>query len=233
MNILFNGGAIWGFCEYIGALQYIREHDLKFDRVYGISAGSGIAALYILGFEFDEIFTMWNKALNETKITSSLTENHLVGCRFLFENRPDAYKIASGRLFVGITGLDGFYWKSEFTSNEDLGNALICGGTIPLLSSYDAVCNGKVAFDGGFCVSPKDVPENTRIISHTASFPISVIPPSPFILHILQALGYYNMRTTSYDIKCMNVHPNIVKLLFIIQQLQPKQYGIEDLRTSL
>ena len=138
MNILFNGGAVWGFCEYIGSLQYIREHKLEFDRVYGVSAGSGIAALYVLGFEIDEILDMWNAALAKTKINSSLTENHIMGCRFLFDKRPDAYKIANDRLFIGISGANGFFWKSKFTSNDDLGNALICGGTIPLLSSYDA-----------------------------------------------------------------------------------------------
>lgn len=217
-----------GFCEYIGALQYIRDHNLEFDRVYGISAGGGIAALYVLGFELDEILIMWNKALSETKFNSSLTENHLMGCHFLFENRPDAYKIASGRLFIGITGVDGFFWKSEFTSNEDLGNALICGGTIPLFSSYDAVCNEQMAFDGGIGLSPNDVPENTRIIT-PISFPISAIPPSPFIQHTLQALGYYNMRNVSYEIQCMDIHPDIVKILFVIQQFQPKQYGIADL----
>ena len=227
MNILFNGGAVWGFCEYIGALQYIREHNLEFERVYGISAGGGIAVLYVMGFEVDEILTMWNKAASETKLNSSLTENQLLGVRFVTRS-PDAYKIASGRLFVGITNEDGFFWKSEFTSNEDLGNALICGATIPLFSSYDAVCNEQMAFDGGIGLSPNDVPENTRIITPTISFPISVIPPSPSIQHILQALGYYNMRNVSYEIQCMDIHPDIVKILFVIQQFQPKKYGIAD-----
>ena len=228
MKILLNCGAICGFCEYIGALQYIREHNLEFDRVYGISAGGAIAVLYVLGFEVDEILTWWNTTLSQTKLTSSLTENHLIGSRFIARS-PDAYKIASGRLFIGITGEDGFFWKSEFTSNEDLGNTLICGGTIPLFSSYDAVCNGKMVFDGGICLSPNDVPENTRIITPTIPFPISVIPPSPFIKHTLYALGYYNMRTISNEIHCLGIHPDIVKFLFVIQGFQPKQYGIADL----
>jgi hypothetical protein len=231
MNILFNGGAVWGFCEYIGSLQYIREHNLDFDRIYGISAGGGIAVLYVLGFEIDEILTMWNKALRETKVNDSLTDNHLMGCRFIFENRPNAYKIANGRLFIGITGVDGFFWKSEFKSNEDLGNALICGGTIPFLSSYQAVCNGKNAFDGGIGVSHKDIPENTRIVTPTTKFPISVIPPPPFIQHTLQALGYYNMRMKSGDFSCSNVNPIITQLLFVIYEYQQKQYDITDLYT--
>ena len=231
MNILFNGGAVWGFCEYIGALQYIREHNLEFDRVYGISAGGGIAVLYALGFELDEILAMWNKALDETKLNSSLTENHLTGGRFVTQN-PDAYKIASGRLFIGITGIDGFFWKSEFTSNDDLVNALICGGTIPLLSSYDAICNGKMALDGGFSVSHRNVPENTRIISPTTPFPVSVIPPSPFVQHTLQALGYYNMRTISREIRFVEINPVVIQLLFATQNYQPKQYRITDIHQN-
>jgi predicted acylesterase/phospholipase RssA len=227
MNILFNGGAVWGFCEYIGSLQYIREHKLDFDRVYGVSAGSGIAALYVLGFEIDEILDMWNAALAKTKLNSSLTENHIIGCRFLFDNRPDAYKIANDRLFIGISGANGFFWKSKFTSNEDLGNALICGGTIPLLSSYDAFCDTKISIDGGIYILPSDVPENTRIIRPTTPFPLSVIPPAPFIQHILQAIGYYNMRTISNEISFMEINPLLIQILFVIQQYQPKQYNVK------
>ena len=116
MNILFNGGAVWGFCEYIGALQYIRDHNLEFDRVYGISAGGAIAALYVLGFEIDEILAWWNTTLSQTKLNSSLTENHLIGSRFVTRS-PDAYKIASGRLFIGITDVDGFFWKVASYTN--------------------------------------------------------------------------------------------------------------------
>ena len=232
MNILFNGGAVWGFCEYVGALQYIREHNLEFDRVYGISAGSAIAALYVLGFEVDEITAWWNKTLGDTNLYSSLTENHLIGSRFVTRN-PDAYKIANGRLFIGITGANGFFWKSEFTSNEDLGNALVCGGTIPLFSSYDAVCNGKMAFDGVIGVSASDMPENTRIVCPTTPFPVSVIPPSPFIQHTLQALGYYNMRKISQEIRCREIHPVVIQLLFMIQQYQPKQHGVADLNKKI
>ena len=79
MNILFNGGAVWGFCEYIGSLQYIFDHKLKFDRVYGVSAGSASASLYVLGFELDEIIVWWKTTLDNTKPTDSLTENHLMG----------------------------------------------------------------------------------------------------------------------------------------------------------
>ena len=229
MNILFNGGAVWGFCEYIGSLQYIREHGLEFNRVYGISAGGGIAVLYVLGFEPDEILSMWNKALVETKLNSSLTENHLMGCHFILKHRPDAYKIANGRLFIGVTGITGFFWKSKFTSNEDLCNTLICGGTIPLCSSYDAICNGEKSIDGGICISSKDVPKNTRIITPTTPFPLSVIPPPPFIQHTLQAIGYYNMRNKNQLFRCFDVHPIMTKLLFIIHEYQYKQYNTDDI----
>lgn len=113
-NILFNGGAVWGFCEYIGALQYIREHKLTFDKVYGVSAGSGIAALYVLDIEMSDIMEMWNGALTITKLGDSLTLNQLLGCNLLFSKRPNAYKLANNKLFIGITGENGFFWKSKF-----------------------------------------------------------------------------------------------------------------------
>ena len=225
MNILFNGGAVCGFCEYIGALQYIREHNLTFDKVYGVSAGSGIAALYVLGIEMSDIMEMWNNALTHTKFGDSLTVNHIMGCKFLFHKCPDAYKIANNKLFIGITGEKGFFWKSKFKSNRDLGNALICGGTIPLLSSYSAKIINQYAIDGGIGISVTDVPPNTRVVTHTTPFPLSVIPPSPFIQHALQAIGYYNMRQTSLTINCLDINENMKWLLFLLQEYQTKLYN--------
>jgi hypothetical protein len=224
MNILFNGGAAWGFCEYIGALQYIREHNLTFDKVYGVSAGSAIAALYVLGIEMSDIMEMWNDALTNTNFGDSLTINHIKGCNFLFRKCPDAYKIANNRLFVGITGKNGFFWKSKFKSNRDLGNALICGGTIPLLSSYTAKIKKQYAIDGGIGISMNDIPKNTIIVTHTTPFPLSTLPPSPFIQHVLQALGYYKMRTYNYTARCIDSSPFVIKLLFLLQHHQNKQY---------
>jgi hypothetical protein len=225
MKILFNGGAVWGFCEYIGALQYIREHNLSFDKVYGISAGSAIATLYVLGIETSEIMETWDNALANTKLGDSLTINHLLGCKLLFRKRPNAYKLANNRLFIGITGRNGFFWKSEFKSNRDLGNALICGGTIPLLSSYTAKIKKQYAIDGGIGISISDVPEKTIVVTHTTPFPLSVLPPSPFIQHVLQALGYYKMRSYNYTARCINASPFVIKLLFLLQHYQSKQYN--------
>ena len=47
MNILFYGGCYWGLFEYIGALRYIKEQNIKFDKVYGISSGSAIALSFL------------------------------------------------------------------------------------------------------------------------------------------------------------------------------------------
>jgi hypothetical protein len=234
MNILFNGGAVWGFCEYTGTLQYIREHHLTFDRVYGVSAGAGIAALYVLGIEMPDIMDMWNNALANTKVGDSLTINHIMGCKFLFSKCPNAYKLANNRLFIGITGKHGFFWKSAFNSNRDLGNALICGGTIPLLSSYTAKIKNQYAIDGGIGISASDIPKNTIVVSSTMPFPFSVLPPSPHVQYLLRTLGYYKMKQKAYKATCLNPHKldqNIVQLLFFIQEHQLKHYSkhhIED-----
>jgi len=227
MNILFNGGAVWGFCEYIGALQYIREHKLTFDKVYGVSAGSAIAALYVLEIEMSDIIEMWTNALSDT--SDSITAYQLIGCEFLFKGRKNAYKLANDRLFIGITGENGFFWKSKFKSNRDLGNALICGGTIPLLSSYNGTIHNKYAIDGGIGISVNDVPPNTRVVAHTARFPLSVTPPSPFVVNILQAIGYYKMRIPCFTAKCININESIQKVLFFIQKYQPKTYNKRDI----
>ena len=48
MNLLFYGGCYWGLFEYVGTLRYIKENNIKFDKVYGISAGSAISICLLL-----------------------------------------------------------------------------------------------------------------------------------------------------------------------------------------
>ena len=131
MNILFNGGCVWGMFEYIGVIQYIKYNDIKIDKLYGVSSGSVIALCLLLDIDIQEFARFMENVVQKTKF-QSLTEMQLLGVKYVFDTRPDAYKKANNRLFVGITDADGFRFKSNFSSNADLANTMICGGTIPL-----------------------------------------------------------------------------------------------------
>jgi hypothetical protein len=191
MNFLFNGGCIWGFFEYIGAIQYIKEKGLKIGKLYGVSAGSAIALCVLLDIDIRELIQFIERTVQETKF-QSLTAMHLLGVKFTLENRPDAYKLANNRLFVGLTNADGFYFKSRFSSNDDLANALICGGTVPLLSTYDSICENQRTVDGGIGFTTTHIPKHTIIIRPTTPFPLSAIPPPELLQKLLIQLGYRN-----------------------------------------
>ena len=189
MNILFNGGCVWGMFEYIGAIQYIKSNNIQIDKLYGVSSGSVIALCVLLDIDIQEFTRFMESTVQKTKF-QSLTEMQLLGVKYVFDTRPDAYKLANDRLFVGITDADGFRFKSNFSSNAELANTMICGGTIPLFSSYNSVCDGRCTIDGGASFTSIHIPKDTIVIRPTTLFPISAIPPPDFIQQILIQLGY-------------------------------------------
>ena len=206
MNFLFNGGCIWGLFEYIGAIQYIKSNNIQIDKLYGVSSGSAIALCVLLDIDIQEFTRFMENVVQKTKF-QSLTEMQLLGSKYVFDTRPDAYKKANNRLFVGITDTDGFRFKSNFSSNAYLANAMICGGTIPLFSSYNSVCDGRCAIDGGAGFTSIHIPKNTIVILPTTPFPMSAIPPPDFIQQILIQLGYicteHYIRTKNKNISEM------------------------------
>jgi len=185
-QILLNGGSVWGFGEYIGVLKYIQDYNISFDRIYGISAGTGIGICILFNIPWEELFKFYNDIICETNYDDSLTINHMKGLEFVFKNAPDdAYKQICGKLYIRLSGENGGYWKSQFSSNRDLMNAMVCGGSIPFISTYECVVQGNHSYDGGVCPFLKIEPEYLPI----TPFPLSVIPPHSVILNLLLVIG--------------------------------------------
>ncbi len=189
MDLLFSGGCIWGVFEYIGTIKYIKENKKPIGKIYGISAGSAIALCLLLDADIEEFIQFMTNLIRENMF-QSLTVLEKAGIKYLFEKRPDAYKIVNDRLFIGLTNADGFYFKSHFTSNDDLEHVLICGGTIPIFSKYDSICDNKVTIDGGIGFTRSCIPKDTIVISPTFKFPLSALPPPDVLQHWLIELGY-------------------------------------------
>lgn len=193
MNFLFNGGCIWGFFEYIGAIQYIKEKGLKIGKLYGVSAGSAIALCVLLDIDIRELTNFCTHTVNTTKF-KSLTEMHIMGCEFVLNKYPAAYKLANNRLYIGLTNENGFCFKNKYKSNTDLANAIICSSSIPIVSSYDTICDNHNTIDGGFSFCQTCIPKNTIVIRPTTPFPMSAIPPTETLQRLLTLLGYRNIE---------------------------------------
>ncbi len=193
MNLLFNGGCVWGFFEYIGTIQYIKEKNIKIDKLYGVSAGSAIALCLLLDIDVNMLVDFCIHTVDKTKF-KSFTEMHIMGCEYVLKQHPDAYKRVNNRLYIGLTGENGFYFKHLYTSNLDLANTIICSSSIPIVTSYETICDKQLTIDGGFSFCPKHVPKHTIVVTPTVPFPISALPPPELIQRLLILLGHHNMR---------------------------------------
>jgi hypothetical protein len=193
MNLLFDGGCVWGFFEFIGALRYIKENNIQYDKLYGISSGAAIALCLLLDIDLIELACFAEQTVENAKF-KPLDEIQFSGIEFALDKRPDAYKIANDRLYIGLTNGDGFYFKSKFKSNDDLANAIICGATIPMFSSYNSVCDDKITIDGGIGFVQNGLPKNTIVVHAITHFPISAIPPPKFLQSLLIQIGYLHME---------------------------------------
>ncbi|XP_023577972.1 patatin-like phospholipase domain-containing protein 1 [Octodon degus] len=161
-SISFSGS---GFLSYYqaGAVDALRDLAPRMldttHRFAGTSAGAVIAALVICGIEMEEYLRVLNVGLAEVK-------KHFLGpfspsCRmvpmmrqFLYSALPeDAYKVTTGKLHVGLTRFeDGeSVVVSEFTSKEELIEALYCSCFVPVYCGFiPPTYRGVRYIDGGF-----------------------------------------------------------------------------------
>ncbi|XP_069879606.1 omega-hydroxyceramide transacylase [Dipodomys merriami] len=161
-SISFSGS---GFLSYYqaGAVDALRDLAPRMlDTTYrfaGTSAGAVIAALVICGIEMDEYLRFLNVGLAEVK--KSFLGPLSPSCkmvqtmrRFLYHALPeDSYKATTGKLHVGLTRLeDGeSVVVSEFTSKEELIEALYCSCFVPIYCGLiPPTYRGVRYIDGGF-----------------------------------------------------------------------------------
>ncbi|XP_048205167.1 LOW QUALITY PROTEIN: omega-hydroxyceramide transacylase [Perognathus longimembris pacificus] len=161
-SISFSGS---GFLSYYqaGAVDALRDLAPRMlDTTYrfaGTSAGAVIAALVICGIEMDEYLRVLNVGLAECK--KSFLGPLSPSCkmvqtmrRFLYDTLPeDSYKATTGKLHVGLTRLDDgeSVVVSEFTSKEELIEALYCSCFVPVYCGLiPPTYRGVRYIDGGF-----------------------------------------------------------------------------------
>jgi len=234
-NIFFNGGGFSGFFEHVGAINYIRENNLSFNKYYGVSAGVSAIIMLLLEYDIDDFISFLDN-IYEGQILGKkidISDIHIKCINYGIKRHPDAYKILSNTLFIGITTSNGFVWKSEFTSNIELANACLCSANIPILSSYRATIDNMPTLDGGFGCMKTHLPNNVITVSTTIYFPLCMIYPSSYIIRQLYiANGYVNMkyfRRESTLSSNLWGHPLLINIVFCIDNLLPKEKSITDL----
>lgn len=142
-----------------------------------------------------------------------LTKYHFWVLKQVNDNYPNAYKLCSGRFYVGVTNLkSGFEWKSIFKSNLDLFNTLLCSFNVPYLCNYEAKIDNEICIDGGFGFDvTKNLPENCLTISLydlpnydlNANIPFMhrIMPPNPESCKEYVKNGYNDMKRVIRGVK--------------------------------
>ncbi|XP_026239477.2 omega-hydroxyceramide transacylase isoform X1 [Urocitellus parryii] len=161
-SISFSGS---GFLSYYqaGVVDALRDLAPRMldtaHRFAGTSAGAVIAALVICGIEMEVYLRFLNKGLAEVKrfflgpLSPSCKMVPMMR-QFLYQVLPeDSYKFASGKLHVGLTRFtDGeSVVVSEYTSKEELIEALYCSCFVPVYCGFiPPTYRGVRYIDGGF-----------------------------------------------------------------------------------
>lgn len=161
-SISFSGSGFLSFYQ-AGAVDALRDLAPRMldtaHRFAGTSAGAVIAALVICGIEMDEYLRVLNVGVAEVK--KSFLGPLSPSCKmvqmmrqFLYRVLPeDSYKAATGRLHVSLTRFtDGeSVVVSEYTSKEELIEALYCSCFVPVYCGFiPPTYRGVRYIDGGF-----------------------------------------------------------------------------------
>ena len=244
----------------LGAVSYIREHyDINKISFYGCSAGA-LVSLIIFLFDIDELMQMYKDIVGNVEKTIdaapfNIKSYNITKCHFkVFEKInmrfPEAYKIVSGKINVGVTTPLGFRWYSKFRSNAHMFNILLGSFHIPLLCSYTPNLNGYPCIDGGVGVDfERDVPKDAIVICSIGNDSCAHISGSMSRLNIFKPLTseeiekYYKKgykKTKKYlnddtiDDRVLGFKfPAYVKpLFFVLRLLQPKdtEYTLDRLK---
>ncbi|XP_013055799.2 omega-hydroxyceramide transacylase [Anser cygnoides] len=128
-------------------------------KVYGSSAGSLIAAAVVCGISLDDLKEFFFATAKEARKTIlgplSPKCSLLANIRAVLQRRlpEDSYQVASGRLHISLTRVvDGQnVMVSEFSSKEELIQALICSCFLPIYCGFIPPSYRGVRYvDGGF-----------------------------------------------------------------------------------
>uniref|UniRef100_A0A8C3W0R9 Omega-hydroxyceramide transacylase n=1 Tax=Catagonus wagneri TaxID=51154 RepID=A0A8C3W0R9_9CETA len=161
-SISFSGSGFLSFYQagVVDAFRDLAPRMLETaHRFVGTSAGAVIAALAVCGIEMDEYLRVLNVAVAEVKkyFLGPLSPSCKMAQRmrkFLYEALPEnSYKIATGKLHVALTRVkDGeSVVVSEYTSKEELIEALYCSCFIPVYCGFiPPTYRGVRYMDGGF-----------------------------------------------------------------------------------
>ncbi len=262
-KIYFCGGSLGGV-YHIGAIKALYENEIYAKTIYGTSAGTFYSLMYLLKIPVKKIKLFYKNSIENYKqnvlktplkfSSYQLTKHSFSIIREINSNYPDAYNKCNGRLHIGFVKYNngGFTWKSEFQSNEDLFNTMLCSCNIPFICNYKAHNNEDVCIDG--CMGrqehfhlPKDVfsigvVNNKCCINANISTILCFLPLSSDFYSSLISRGYsdtcmyikYKTKFTCVNtLPCIHDLTGIIPIIHFLYKIQEQfcsdMYSINDI----
>ena len=220
---IFLGGGAFGCIYHIGVIKALYKYKIFDITIYGNSAGAWLGLFYTLRMPIKDIQYIFetcakNGTLNIQNKPYDISSYQLTNfnfwiLKFINDRYPNAYKLCSCRLNIGITKITtGFEWKSNFKSNLDLFNTLLSSSNVPYLCNYEAMIDNEICIDGGFGFNvTKNLPENCLTISLydvpnydlNANIPFMhrIMPPKPELCKKYVKNGYKDMKKVIRGVK--------------------------------
>lgn len=166
-------GCSWGCCYYLGvykaALAHYSTEELRAARFGGSSSGTLAALGAALGKSHEECMLMYTQLAHcgkEFGVFGLMSVFHEIVLRRWLPKGGDEYLRLKGRLHVNVTR---FVARSEvlsdWTSNDDLINAMHASMHIPFYMTYIKRVRGSMGLDGGLSANVFRIDDDTITVS--------------------------------------------------------------------
>jgi hypothetical protein len=229
MDIILPGGAIIGVFEGFGIIKYIRENNIKINKVYCFSSGCIIGVCLLLNIDLKKFIKYTEKIVDDPKKLSP-TEMCMLLFKYQLDQRANAHELLSGRLYIGVTTPSGFRFISNFKSKDYLIDSLMGSTCLPVLFSWKYKSQ---MLDGGITYSNSFVPKNAIAFPTTVKLPFNTIIPPEWLRKLFLKIGYSNAKY-NINIKNNNIYHNteylckLAPFMFFIQEYIPNKKSLKD-----
>jgi hypothetical protein len=197
-KLYFHNGGFYGLPFYIGAIRELaRDPPHGEIHYYCNSAGVfGAVGCYLVMNGYITIYQLQSKLYETMDKIDTITFPITTAMFNIIESfvsywPADLAVRVSGIVHIGVSTKTQHKFISEFNTNADLYNVLMCSGTIPIASNYKSIIDDEVYLDGGYTFDENLVPKNSTIIAWTC--PIALTCPPRFIYPWIEEKGRRNV----------------------------------------
>jgi hypothetical protein len=196
-DVYFNYGGFYAVFELIGAIKQLQKNKhllAKRCKVYGCSAGAGMAFTYLLVqhnfLSADSMYDSMNRIVDATNHDSIEQTTMDIFDELFSKYCPNDIGFLQKRLNVGISTNNGFVFMNKFSCKADLYQSLLLSCKIIGSSKCPPHTDDIVCLDGAFQFDPKlHLPKNCLIVKPIDMGIVNLLKPPSAIRQILMLRG--------------------------------------------